>query len=375
VAPKTRNKENTIYPRNWRMKLRGSKFYILFRVPIRARELWGGRSEVTLGIGDTLPAAEKAAYQSWADKIAFSETPHTMGTAFDRYQAEVLPLKAPATQRSNKLSLNRLRAVIPQEMPVTEFRTHHAYQYRDACAKKESKKKANLDLEVLSHVFTKCFEWGTPGLIEHPIVGKMSKISLPPRTRYPEDWEITEFLKVANKMHRVYVPLKYVLGIDKSLMLRIQLSSIKPDRLEIEKRIKIKNNVKAKKKSYMFQDADGNDTGLKLIIDDVLAWRKEILKERISPWLFCGSKGQPLINEDGIASTFDSNWQRAMKRALERTELVEKFTEHDICAKTASDAETVEIAAKMRGHLNTSTTDKVYRRLPQKVMPLKKNQK
>jgi hypothetical protein len=84
---------------------------------------------------------------------------------------------------------------------------------------------------VLSHVFTKCFEWGTPDLVEHPIRGKVLKLSLAPRERYPEDWEVDAFLSVATPMQRVYVPLKYALGVDKSIMLRLQLVNIKPDGL------------------------------------------------------------------------------------------------------------------------------------------------
>jgi hypothetical protein len=378
VAPKQRNIENAGYPRNWRARLRGSKHYILFRVPASARALWGDRKEVILGIGDTLAAAEKQAYQVWADKIVCGDIPLTMGQALERYEAEVVPKKAPATIRSNRYSMKRLRSVIPSAMPVIEFRTHHAYQYRDACAKKESPKKANLDLEVLSHVFTKCLEWGTPNLIEHPIRGKMEKISLASRTRYAEDWEVAEFLSVASEMLKVYVPLKYALGIDKSMMLTIQMSGLKPNGIEIEKRRKIKSNPKARKKFYPYEDADGNETGLKPLVDAVLAWRKKYLKSTISPWLFCTTKrrlkvpaGVCFVKDDGRTSGFDTMWQKAMARALAQTKLEEKFTEHDLCAKSASDVETDEEAARLRGHLDVATTVKTYRRKSVTVLPVR----
>lgn len=384
MPPKPRNNENTVYPKNWRVRERGSKFYILFRVPKAVRHLWGGKGEATLGIGDTLPAAEKEAYLNWAQRIACGDRPATMGQAFDRYEAEVVSLKSPASQKSNRYSLKRLRLGIPSHMLVTEFRTHHAHEYRNACAQYQSRKKANLDLEVLSHVFTKCLEWGSPNLIEHPIVGKMKKLTLPSRTRYVQDWELAEFLSVATPLQKAYVPLKQALGIDKSMMLRIQIPHIKAEGLEIEKRSKIRNNPKAKRKLYPFKDADGEDTGLRALLDAVKSWRADVLPRNvISPWLFCAARrrkrkdgsyvmpGDPLINENGEAGAFDQAWQESMARALANTKLAERFTEHDLCAKTASDAESDEEAARLRGHLNTATTAKVYRRKPVVVMPHK----
>lgn len=366
--PRTRNRLNRRYPTNWRVRQVGARWYISFRVPLEARSLWGGKAEAQIGKGSTLHAAESQAYAAWAKKAASSETPPTIGAALDRYLAQVVPEKAPATQQSNRYSIRRLRQVIPEHMPVTAFESHHAYQYRDQCARLESPKKANLDLEVLSHVFTKCLEWGVPGLREHPIRGKVRKLPLAPRDRYIEDWELDAFLSVAGPMLRVYVPLKYALGIDKGMMLGIRMSDILPDRLKVPKRRKIADNARAKGKEYLFE-ADGQSTGLRELLDAVIAWRRDHLKIS-SLWLFCTSAGQPYIRESGSTSGFDSIWQRAIKRALDTTPLQQRFTEHDLCAKTASDLDTAEQAQKLRGHINPQTTVAVYRRKPEAVIPL-----
>ena len=56
----------------------------------------------------------------------------------------------------------------------------HVYEYRAHIGKTESKKKANLDLEVLSHMFTKAIEWGV--VHHHPMSHKkVTKFSLKPR--------------------------------------------------------------------------------------------------------------------------------------------------------------------------------------------------
>lgn len=371
---KQRSKENSPYPKNWRLRKRGltGDYVFSYRAPKSVRHLWGGKAEPELGRGKTKTQAEKAAFETWAKKIQADVTPMTMAQLFDKYAAEVVTEKAPKTQESNLASIKRLRAV-HGDLPVTEYETYMAYQYKEQCAKDVSKKTANLDLQVLSHTFTKAFEWGVP-IKEHPIKQKVTKFSLPPRDRYIEDWELKEFLSVANPMLQAYVPIKYATGKDKSMVLRIKLSDITEDGLNFPKRGKVKTSANAKASFMPFKDKEGNTTGLKELIDDVITWRKEHLAVS-SIWLFCTSQGQPYIKEDGKTSGFNSIWQRAMKKALDDTKLEVKFTEHDLCSKSASDVDTVEQAAALRGHTNTKTTRQNYRVKPDVVMPINRNAK
>lgn len=363
-----RKQVNTPYPKYWRLRQRGQSFYITFRVPDAARALWGNKKEVLLGKGKTRFEAEKAAYELWARKIQSNVTPYTMGNLFDKYLADVVPGKAKKTQDSNINSIKRLRATCA-DIPVTAYETYMAFQYKEACGKGISEKIANLDLEVLSHCFSKAFEWGVP-IKEHPMKGKVTKFSRLPRTRYVEDWELAEFLKFANPMLQVYIPLKIATGKDQSIILDIKLADIKEDGLHFPKRKKIKASANAKASVMPFFDKDGNSTGLKELIDDVMSWRAKHLKIG-SLHLFATSHGKPYF-DGGNNSAFKSMWQRAMRKALSETELKEKFTEHDLCSKTASDAETLEEAARLRGHTNTKTTQQVYRVKPEVVLPLRK---
>lgn len=366
-----RRNENSPYPKNWRIRKRGKdgQYIITYRAPKSVRHLWDNKVEPLLGKGKTKSEAEKNAYLEWAKRIQSDVTPYTMSQLFDKYTAEVIPTKGDATQKSNIASIKRLRAV-HGDLPVSAYETHMAYQYKESCAAQISKKTANLDLEVLSHCFTKAFEWGVP-ITEHPMKGKVTKFSLPPRDRYVTDEELKALLSVANPMLKAYIPLKYATGKDKSMLLRIKMTDISDDGLSFPKREKIKKSANAKASFMPFFDSEGNSTGLKELIDDVKAWRKEHLKIS-SMWLFCTSQGQPYIKEDGKTSGFNSIWQRAMKKALEETSLEEKFTEHDLCSKTASDVKTVEEAARLRGHTNTRTTQQTYRVKPEIVLPLRK---
>jgi integrase len=49
----------------------------------------------------------------------------------------------------------------------------------------------------------------------------------------------------------------------------------------------------------------------------------------------------------------------------------ERFWEHDIRAKTASDSETLAAAQERLGHESAKTTSRIYRRGVSKVTPLR----
>jgi len=99
-------------------------------------------------------------------------------------------------------------------------------------------------------------------------------------------------------------------------------------------------------------------------VNEVLDLRKKVL----SVWLFHTNQGQPYIKPDGSANGFDSLWQRFMARAIEQTGLTERFTEHDLRAKVASEIKPAH-AQQLLGHSSESTTQKIYRRKPELIKP------
>ena len=81
-------------------------------------------------------------------------------------------------------------------------------------------------------------------------------------------------------------------------------------------------------------------------------------------------QGEGYFNEDlGIWSEWDSKWQRFMERILAKTNVKERFTEHDLHAKCASDAESLEHAHALLAHADSKPTQHVYRRRPEHVKP------
>ena len=88
--------------------------------------------------------------------------------------------------------------------------------------------------------------------------------------------------------------------------------------------------------------------------------------------IFCKRDGQGYLDEaTGEAHGWDSMWQRFMARVLEETKVTERFTEHDLRAKCASDAATLEHARQLLAHADSRTTDRIYRRKAERVKPLR----
>ncbi|MFH1495623.1 MAG: hypothetical protein ABIG70_12605 [Pseudomonadota bacterium] len=117
-------------------------------------------------------------------------------------------------------------------------------------------------------------------------------------------------------------------------------------------------------------------TGKKIIIE----WSEELraavegvkaVRPVLSPYLFCNRRGKCYVNEDGKANGWDSMWGRFMDRVLAETKVTERFTEHDIRAKCASNASTLEHARQLLTHADSRVTDRVYRRKPEVVKPLR----
>jgi len=342
MSPKPRREENRGLPARWRFK-HGAYYY---RVPVGLEELWEGKKEYRLG--KTL----NEAYRVWATRLDIFANAKTMAELLDRYALEVIPTKAPKSQELNLIAIRKLKPVFGH-MPITAVKPIHVYQYRDKRGR-DGKKAANHDIEVLSHAFTKAIEWG---LCEnHPIKGKVRKFSTPPRRRYVEDWEIEEALKVASPFIKAYIRLKLLTGMRRGDMLSVKMSDLKEDGIHVTPR----KTAHSSGKKLIIEWSDE----LRALIEEITRLRKKIY----SIWLFHTNKGQPYIKPDASANGFDSIWGRFMDKVMTRTNVTERFTEHDLRAKVASDTES-DHARQLLGHASSEITERIYRRKANKVKP------
>lgn len=359
--PRKRNPENAGLPARWR-QIHGAYYY---QVPPGLEIHWDGKKQFRLG--KTLPEA----YRAWSERMDAREKVKKVSDLLERYLLEVVPTKAPATQTANALYARQLVAVFG-EMPLAAIKPRHVYLYVDKRSQKKltesgrttgGKTTAHREIEVLSHAFTKAVEWGL--LDKHPFKGEVRLQGERPRDRYVEDWEVLECLALDAKRKQgsvlsiqAYIRLKLMTGMARSDLLRLTVADVRDDGIHIQRH---KTQGTTGKRTIYEMTPD-----LKRAIEMAKASRPSL-----SPYLFCTMKGKPYIDEEkGTSNGWDSMWQRFMERVLKETKVTSKFTEHDLRAKCASDAASLDHARALLSHADARTTEMIYRRKPERVQPL-----
>lgn len=289
------------------------------------------------GLGRNLPDM----YRNYARFIELGPA-QTMAGLFQKYRCEVVPLKAARSIKDNLRYLKRLEAVFGHMRP-SEVLPRHVYAYR---TKRETAGKVttNRELEVLKHVFTKAIEWG---VVDINPARDVRKLSIPRRTRYVTDAEFQLVYAVAQPMIKVAMELAVLTGLRRGDILSLTRGHLTDEGIRV----------------------DTAKTGKTLLIEwsdtlqDVVDAAKQ-LSPQVRQHLVANRRGKP-YTPDGFAT----QWDRAMARAL-KNGLAERFHFHDLRAKSASD-DTLQTASERLGHSSTSTTERYYRRGPQRVRPLR----
>lgn len=361
--PRKRKKENQGLPARWRL-VHGAYYY---QVPPGSEAEWDGKKMFRLG------KLLHEAYRSWTDRLKETECKEnirTIADLLDRYLLEVVPTKAPVSRPLNELWIRKLREVFGG-MELAQMKPTLVYQYVDKRSKKHTNARgkvvggrtaAHREIEVLSHAYTKAVEWGV--IDRHPFKREVKLQGEKPRDRYVEDWEVLECFKLKStrkkgsvQVIKAYIYLKLQTGMARSDLLRLTSSNLKEDGIHIRR--------------HKTKDSSGKKT--------IYEWTDELraavelaksVRPVISPFLFCNNRGEGYIDEEsGQSYGWDSMWQRFMDRILKETKVTERFHEHDLRAKVASDAESLEQARALLSHADPRTTDRIYRRKPEIVQP------
>lgn len=359
--PRKRSPENVGLPARWRFA--HGAYY--FQVPPGLEPFWDGKK--TFRLGKTLPEA----YRIWSARVDANDKANNIAQLLERYELEVVPTKAPATQTANALYIRQLTSVFGA-MPLAAIKPQHIYKYVDKRRQKKTTDSgrttggiaiAHREVKVLSHALTKAVEWGY--IDRHPFKNELRLTGEKPRDRYIEDWEILECLKLDSTrkkgsvlMIQAYIRIKLMTGMARSDLLRLTMADIKPDGIHIQR--------------HKTRESTGKRTIYEMTPDLAMAIEMaKAARPKLSQYLFCNAKAQPYINEEtGTSHGWDSMWQRFMSRVLSETEVTERFTEHDLRAKCASDAASLEQARALLSHADSRTTDAIYRRKPERVRPL-----
>ncbi len=329
MTPKPRSKINRGLPKGWRFK-HGAYRY---RVPEYCRHHWDGKTEFTLG--KTLAEA----HEVFSRRVGFEGKVMTMAQLCDRYALEVLPGKKPATQRSNQYSIRRIRKAFGSNR-VTAIRPVDIYQYQDHTIKTESAKKAALDHEVLSHMFTHAIRWGV--IHTHPMSGK--KVVKPSTGRgrkvVPLLSDLMALIPTLPRKWQIYVGLKLWTGRRKGELLSLTRQDI------LDEGLRFVDNKDAENVFILSWESE-----VRKLVKELQALPQGIG----SPYLFHTRGGQPYIKPDGTTSGFDSIWQRYRNKAFKEGIISVRFTEHDLRKVRASQL-TAEQAQHLLQHASAKTT-------------------
>lgn len=257
-------------------------------------------------LGTTKPEA----MNRYAELMGNLQTEAGMTKLFNRYEAEVIPHKAPRTQKDNLKELKKLRPVFGKMHP-TQVTTQHCQQYLDHRGK-QSRTQANHEIALLSHIFRKAMQWGV--VTQNPVKG-VEKHKIRARDRYVEDWELDEFLSVATPFIKAYVEFKLITGLRQGDILNLPLNALR------ENGIPVKTSKTGKRGIIPWVPE------LTQAVKDLKACNK---KQGLM--LVCNRSGRPLKD-----SAFHNRWGECMRKALKETRLQERFTEHDLRAKHATE--------------------------------------
>ncbi len=270
----------------------------------------------------------------------------TMNDVFDRYLAEVAPLKARSTYLGNLAGAKYLRAAFGRLRP-SSMSGQEVYAYLDERGR-ASKVGANREISLLSHMFKKAGRWGVVPASFNPCKG-VERFKEKARNRYVDDAEFLAFREFAGEFIAAYMDVKVLTGLRQGDLLDLRLEQLKDDGVHVV--------VSKTGKEQII----GWSPALRVAIQ-----RARRLRRRIgSLYLFSTRSGAP-YSRDG----FKSIWQRKMNTALERRILAMRFTEHDLRRKTGSDT-TLEHARQLLGHADARVTQRIYRAKPESVRPLR----
>lgn len=331
---------------------------------------YNGRDETGKRVEIPLGTDLNEAKRKWAElecKPAPIET-GLMKVIFDRYERDIIPTKAPRTQKDNLEMMAMLRSVF-DNAPVDAITPQHIAQYRD---NRKSKAKgsegmpapirANREMTLFSHIWNIAREWGYTAK-ENPVTGVRKNKEIP-RDFYADSQVWDAVYKVACVELKDAMDLNYLTGQRPADVLKMRITDINNGALELKQN-------KTKKRLRILLNADnGERTNLGKLLDRIKARERKVT----SLYIIATPAGIPL-NKGTLRTRFDDARATAARFAEESGDntLAKKilaFQFRDIRPKAASETD-LSHASKLLGHTDKQITETVYRRIGETVMPTK----
>jgi integrase len=266
----------------------------------------------------------------------------TLTQCFERYRLEVLPTLAPRTQKDYLRHLKVLEARFGSMHP-DELQPKDVGQFLD---RPKGRIQANRQVAVLSAVYAKMVgRWWCAQ--KNPCLS-VERNPQKRRTRYVTDAEYSAFYQAAPSRLKLAMDLALLTGQRQGDLLSLPFANVSAE-------------------GVLFRQGK---TGKRLLVGLSPSLSAVVERARrmqpIGGSVIRTRRGTPYTSEG-----FRACWQRAMKRAMRRGILQDRFTFHDLRAKCVSDSSTLEAAFERAGHTNMSMTRGTYDRGVRKVTPLK----
>ena len=263
----------------------------------------------------------------------------TMAALIERYTREVLARKAPRTQATQRHELARLVKVFGHMAPG-DVQPADCWGY---FTERGSGSAAHHEVRLLSHVFTWGLRWGA--VQRNPARG-LGLTTPKPRTRYVTDAEFLAVRELAPPMLGYAMDLALLTALRQGDILALERRNMTDEGLAVA--------TSKTGKALVFEW----DDHLRLTLAAALREPPQVRR-----FVICRRDGKAMTS-----SGFQTLWQRLMAKAVEAG--VERFTFHDLRAKSLSDAGSLQEAATRGGHADPRVTARVYRRLPERVKTL-----
>lgn len=272
-----------------------------------------------------------------------SEQPKTVNEILDKFMADYVPSLGERTQKDYGYHVRTLRQWFGHRM-ADELKARDFREFMDIRGR--GKIQRNRQLAVLSCAFSEAV--GRWYWMERNPCRDVKRHEARPRDRYVTDEEFAAFKRTLPLRLQLMMELALLTGQRQGDLLRLTWSKV--DR--VMGRIRFRQSKTGKRLGVRITPA----------VADVLE-----RCERLTPagdHVIRKRNGTPYTSEG-----FRAIWQRYMRRWVAADN--ERFTFHDLRAKSASDSETIDAAYQRLGHTSIAMTRRAYDRGEREVDPLR----
>lgn len=264
---------------------------------------------------------------------------------FERYKREVIPTLGVRTQKDYARHIVVLDRVFGHMRP-DEVKPRDIGAFLD---RPKGRIQANRQVAVLSAIYGKMV--GRWYVAETNPCRDVERNPAKRRTRYVTDAEFELVRGIASPRLALAMDLALLTGQRQGDLITLPFKNVTAE-------------------GILFRQAK---TGKRLLVGMSPALEAVIARARvmvpavdIGGYVIRTRKGAPYTSEG-----FRACWQRTMQRAMRRELLAERFTFHDLRAKSVSDSKTIQEAFERAGHTSMAMTRGTYDRGIRKVTPLR----